>query len=134
MRSVLRWVARTVSKTANAAVQGLLRGIIRRFLEEPIADDALSLELFEDWTIHMKLHQVFLDVRLVNNYVPKVSFQSVYVSDLKFDAGYNLSNFRIDIKRVLLELDLQEEHEVRPEDEELAASIHEFAEHLPMER
>ena len=132
MASILHWVVGKVSSTTNSALESVLRRIIIRFLEEPIADDAFALQLFEDWTMTIKLKRVFFDAKMVNNYVHFLIFRSIYFADFKFDARYNLSKFNIELSRTLLEIDLCEEVETAKIDENLNASIQEFTEQLPV--
>ena len=134
MASLVRWVVGKVSSTTNSALESVLGRIITRFLEEPIADDAFALQLFEDWTMTVKLKQVFLDVKMVNSCVNFLIFRSIYLANFKFDARYNLSKFNIELSRTLLEIDLCEDVEKEKVDENLTASIQEFTEQLPVKK
>ncbi|OHT09646.1 hypothetical protein TRFO_21360 [Tritrichomonas foetus] len=134
MSSLFKWVVGAISSTTNSAAETLLSNIIKRFLEEPIQNDALKIELFNDWTLHLNLKRSFLNVNLVNSYITFVKFTSIYFADIKFDAKYNLSNFLISLARVVIECDLQIPESPPPVDENLTESIHVFQEQLPIEK
>lgn len=134
MTSLFKWVVNTISSTTNLAAETLLGNIIRRFLEEPIQDDSLSLELFSDWTLHLILKKSFLNVNLVNSYITFAKFKSIYFSNIKFDASYNLSKFVINLTRVVIEIDIFKPEPAPEIDEKLNASIQVFQEQLPIEK
>lgn len=134
MTSIFKWFVNAISTTTNSAAETLLSSIIKRFLEEPIQEDSLSLELFTDWTLHLTLKKSFLNVELVNSYVPFAKFKSIYFSNIQFDASYNLSNFVINLTRVVIEADVNKPETLPPIDENLTESIHVFQEQLPIEK
>ena len=134
MTSLFKLFVNTISSSTNVAAETLLRNIIKKFLEEPIQSDALSLELFTDWTIHLNLKKSFLNTELVNSYVPFMKFSSIYFANVKFDAAYNLSQFLIDMSRVVIDADMRKPSEIPKKDENLTESIHNFQEQLPIEK
>jgi hypothetical protein len=130
---LLKWVVGKVSRTTNVAAELLLRRIIIHFFQGPVLDDALSLELFDDWTLHLVFTR-FLCGGVVNAYVPLWHFKSVYMSSLQLDASYNLRKFNVSINRLLIEIDYRSLPPAPVVDEELDASIQHLAEQLPAEQ
>ena len=133
MTTVLRLIGKKFSNASNSAAESILRSILFRFLEEPVLDDTLSLELFQDWTIKLTLKKTFLCVSLVNPFTPFLHFSSIYFSLLKFDAKYNLSKFSLEIERIVLDVDAKMPDKVEAPDQDLEASITCLKETLPQE-
>jgi len=133
MTTIFKWVVNQISSVSNSAAETLLQNIIKRFLEDPIPDDALSLQLFQDWTLKLQIKKVFLSVSLVNPYVPFLHFNSIYISSIKFDGSYNLSNLRAVLERIVIDIDAKAPENVGTPDANLTESISQLKEQLPIE-
>ena len=90
MSSVFSWISRKFSHVSNMAATSILRRILTKVIDEE-AEDSVSLELFNDWSMTLKLRKVFLKPEVVNGLTDIISFNSLYISDLSFDGAYNLS-------------------------------------------
>lgn len=132
MNSIFNWVVGKISSATNSGAEVLLRQILTRFLEDPIKEDAFSLALFDDWTIRLTLRKSFIDVNMVNTYVPYVTFKSLYISNFDFGAAYNLSVFNLALSRVVIEINAKQNENITEPDADLTASIHEFQDQLPV--
>ncbi|EAY04651.1 hypothetical protein TVAG_227680 [Trichomonas vaginalis G3] len=133
MTSVLKWMAQKVTNASNFAAESILRSIIIKFLEEPIQDDTISLQLFQDWTLKLLLKKTFVCVNLVNPYTPFLHFNSIYISKINLNAKYNLSGFLLDMERIVIDIDAKMPDKVEEPDPNLQASLIELKQQLPQE-
>ena len=133
MASVLRWIGKKVSNVSNSAAESILGSILVRFLEEPIQENTFSLELFQDWTLQLTLRKTFLCASLVNKYTPFLHFRSIYFSLLKLDVKYNLSKFKLEIDKIVLDIDAKMPDKIELPDEDIEASLTNLKATLPPE-
>lgn len=132
MSFLFKWAFGKVSSVSNSAAEILLKSIITRFLESSVNSETLSLELFEDWTLRLTLKKVFINVGLLNPYLPVVTARSLYISHFKIVSAYTLSEINLEIDKIVSEFVFKDQE--IPKDENLESAITELTDQIPIEK
>lgn len=133
MNSLVNWVSKKFSKAYNTAATTILARILSMVIDQQ-DENAMKLELFNDWSMKLILKKVFLKTDLINNSIDFITLDSVYISDFSFKGAYNLSKHLCKIETVVVELALHNDLEASVHETELTASIQNFREKMPIEK